>query len=351
MRTVNMRIMMQWRFSLSIGLLIVWGLGVIGTSSAIAQAAGEDVNYEAGFYYTVKKGDTLWDLSQRFNDTPWQWPDLWEENKQIANPHWIYPGERIRLYRKTDQHRYEKSQKELQSPDAQITATAPKPEPAPPVVEFHYAGIDRVGFIRLPAVEPLGTIFKARDNRTLISKGDTIYIRHSTSAQNSEMSPGRALTIYRTLSPTDDRYAEQTIGTQHLMLGIGEVIKNEAEYALIKVIHSYRAINIGDLVMAYTPRNPDITVVNSTPEIEGHIICSEEHTKYMGELFIAFIDKGTQDNIVPGQIYHTYYMEDPELDKIDNGSIFVLHTEQTTATVVVTDSDRQLVPGQPFHTP
>jgi LysM repeat protein len=44
----------------------------------VAQKPGETVEQEAGFYYTVKKGDTLWDLSQRFSDTPWVWPDLWE---------------------------------------------------------------------------------------------------------------------------------------------------------------------------------------------------------------------------------------------------------------------------------
>ncbi len=58
------------------------------------------VEYETGFYYTVQKGDTLWDLSRKFSDTPWQWPEMWQENDQIANPHRIYPGERIRLYRR-----------------------------------------------------------------------------------------------------------------------------------------------------------------------------------------------------------------------------------------------------------
>ena len=132
---------------------------------------------------------------------------------------------------------------------------------------------------------------------------------------------------------------------------MAEVVKNEADYALVKIIHSYRAINIGDLVMAYVPRNPEITVVDSTPGIEGHIIGSEDHTKYLGEMFIAFIDKGEQDHILPGQVYHTYYMEDKGLDKIDNGSFLVLHTEQTTSTVVIIKSDRQILPGQPFHTP
>jgi LysM domain len=45
--------------------------------------------------YTVVEGDTLWDISGKFLNNPWQWPQLWQSNKQIANPNLIYPGDTI----------------------------------------------------------------------------------------------------------------------------------------------------------------------------------------------------------------------------------------------------------------
>src|SRR5690606_13256192 len=47
--------------------------------------------------YTVRRGDTLWDITGRFYGNPWQWPRLWSYNPEITNPHWIYPDDRLRL--------------------------------------------------------------------------------------------------------------------------------------------------------------------------------------------------------------------------------------------------------------
>ena len=64
-----------------------------------AVAAADTVTVKADHpdRYIVQKGDTLWDISGRFLKQPWLWPEVWEANPQIENPHLIYPGDEVTL--------------------------------------------------------------------------------------------------------------------------------------------------------------------------------------------------------------------------------------------------------------
>ena len=47
--------------------------------------------------YTVRRGDTLWDVTGRYYGNPWAWPRVWSYNPEVTNPHWIYPLDQLRL--------------------------------------------------------------------------------------------------------------------------------------------------------------------------------------------------------------------------------------------------------------
>jgi hypothetical protein len=64
----------------------------VATYAAAAQMRGDHPDT-----YVVKRGDTLWDIAGRFLQRPWLWPEIWQANPQIKNPHLIYPGDIISL--------------------------------------------------------------------------------------------------------------------------------------------------------------------------------------------------------------------------------------------------------------
>ncbi len=65
---------------------------IVATYAAAAEMSGSHPDT-----YVVKRGDTLWDISGKFLKKPWLWPEIWQANPQIKNPHLIYPGDVISL--------------------------------------------------------------------------------------------------------------------------------------------------------------------------------------------------------------------------------------------------------------
>ena len=315
-----------------------------------AQETTETVEHETGFYYTVQKGDTLWDLSTQFSDNPWLWPNLWSENSQISNPHWIYPGERIRLF-------------QVKGVDTFITKNieenqSKEPEPKKETLYYYYSPINSIGFIKKQAIIPLGSIFKVKDDKELVSVGDIVYIRPNV---DHSIQPGTRYTVYRTLEPIVDEKTKDLVGIQHYLTGVVVVTKEEPDFVVAKVVQSFRSIALNDLLMPYKERSPRIALTQSKNGLDGKIIVTEEHDNNIGDHTVAFINKGDQDGVEIGQSYSIYYQEKGKLNKkskeealltpIISGSLLVLQTEPTTSTVLITRSDRSIDPGTKFFSP
>jgi hypothetical protein len=321
-------------------VLIIIFSGIVLSSTGFSENEIEFIPGEdSGFFYTVQKGDTLWDLSEKFYNSQWDWPGLWELNDEIKNPHQIYPGQKIRIFFKEPG--------KLAPKIVTVQKTKKNPEKIKP--SFSFSQMDIVGFIRKTAQPSLGQIIREKEGNLMISTGDTVYIKPSG---NGLLIPGKTYHIFST-SDLEEKINDQTFtGVKHLIKARVKILEDKVGYFSAVITHAYRPVAKDDLVMPYYDRDETLEVEESPAPIDARIICSEDRTLMINDYRIAFINKGRAD-VKPGQIYSVmqknetkdYSLYKPkknesiQLEDIKAGKLIVLDTEDIAATVMILSSE------------
>jgi hypothetical protein len=341
--------------------LIVWFFWVVGATTAwgAAVAASDEapttIELESGIYYTVKKGDTLWDISNRYFNTHWRWPQIWSENQQIMNPHRIFPGERLRLY-----HQVWEASLPPESSDQPVSSSLDRL----PVIEtryYVYSSIHRIGFIKDQPVATSGHVSLIRGDKvvqkTMLGQDEIIYVAPSG---NVSLQVGDVYAVYRPPTQVKDTETKNIIGepkniigVQYYKTGLIRIVESHEDYAVAKIEKAFRSIMVNDILLPYEPVSPKIQLTPVTAQIDGKVFKAEEDIEIFGDDAIAFINKGVEDGIQTGQTYAIYeeYVTESMRDFFDYGSLLVLRTEATTSTVLIMRSDRSIRPPGRFRSP
>jgi len=359
-----MDIKAKLRYAAVLSLVFLLSSGVSGLADTTKEIASE-----TGVYYTVKKGDTLWDLSEKFSDDPFTWPDLWSKNGQLANPHMIYPGQKIKLVHRSDLDPYGTTGEgqAMATDDSGAIESAETVKAEKPRL-YRYSKIERSGFMRREPVTPHGTVFKLKGtDQLMLGKGDIIYIK---SNEETSLVIGARYVTYRTFTPRQitaqlmdinrkelNRIRKEA-GTQHYLSGVVEIMGERDGFFIARITASYRSIKLNDKIMPYKKRSHDIPIVEGLESIKGEIITAEEGETTFGQDMVGFINRGLTDGIAKGQTYTVYYYETKDTDDdfggkglkvpVNIGKFIVLDTQEETSTILVTDSTQGLSPGDHF---
>lgn len=307
---------------------------------------------EDGFYYTIQEGDTLWDLSQKFYQSQWDWPGLWEMNRDIKNPHQIYPGKKIRVYLKPTASQPEPMEEKPPEP-----AQARSVEPINPT--FSFSEINHVGFIREKEQEAIGTIIREQDGNLMMSADDIIYIAPLV---KDAFTPGKMYQVYAT-QPVNERFHKERFkGIKHLIKADIQVLESNESYVTAVIKDSYRDANVGDRIMPLFTRDSRLPVDDTPAPLDAFIIGSEDDTAMVNDYSIAFINRGKSHQVRPGQIYSILQdnksafdatdsswrptkTTNVELDPLTSGKLIILHAEDAASTVMILSSKRDIHPG------
>ena len=264
--------------------LLVLLLVLSGTSLAVA--AEEQI-------YTIKKGDTLWDLSERFIDDPYYWPNVWAKNPDITNPHLIFPGQKIRIL----DGRLEIIPAYPEA-DKKVAETVESDQSGDSITIKSSSSGD--GFI-LTDEKPLGILVDSVDNRILLTEDDMVFLKMT---DISTVTIGDTYGLFQRGKVITHPHTNKKIGTMMDNLGFLQVTEINGETVVAKINKAYLEIFRGAELFEYIPQRKEITLQRGTTDQKGYIVAERDNKATMSTNDIIFIDLGSDAGLVSGNLFY-----------------------------------------------
>ncbi len=329
--------------------------------------------------YTVRPGDTLWDLSGRFLNNPWYWPKVWSYNPEISNPHWIYPGNLIRFYPSA-----EEAPQRVEPVEQPIAEE--EPEPAKELEDLSksdlkgprsvdeddvvaVAGPYKIGyhpakprlarhdtFVTPRELAESGAIRAAFEEKIMLATLDRAY---ATFEDKAKVQVGEAYVVYKTDRPIYHPVTGELFGYQSTVLGSAKVVAVDDRAATLVIAQSFDEIERGALLGPWTEKflRPVDRKPNSRT-LDGRIIGAQvDIVTQVGEHHVVFVDRGQRDGVEEGNLFTVVRSGDlygrdphvpawdPDLPPEDVGDLLVVDVKEQVSTALVTRSLTELLIG------
>ncbi|HEX8961293.1 MAG TPA: LysM domain-containing protein [Geobacteraceae bacterium] len=293
--------------------------------------------------YVIKKGDTLWGLSDRFLKDPYYWPNLWANNPPITNPHLIFPGQKVKIY----------------SDRIEIEPLAPavppiKPEAAPlaakvPLEETVPAKTFTVrrgaGFLLEKEVAPAGYIISTYQNRNMVGEDDIVY---TDIGKVEGGKVGNRFSIFKNLGAVSHPVTNFIMGYKVIPLGTLQLSEMEEKASRAIVTKSFLEIEPGAFLLPYRDRKREVALKAASTDLSGYIIETQTGNKAIAAGDIAFLDLGSSQGVGVGNMLYVAREVVPDQQYVHRavgrlpeevvGAVVVVETGEKTSTALVVKS-------------
>jgi len=308
--------------------------------------------------YVVAKGDTLWDISAKFLRDPWLWPEIWQVNPNIANPHLIYPGDTVVLTYDANGQPHLTLQRGDSTAGATIklspTArsqpvdTAIPPIPLDVIQQF----LKKAGVITKAEYDRLPYIVSFQDDRLAAGTNDMAYVRGISDASRTKFAVIHLGQAYQNPgAKAGDILGYETIEAATVGL------ERTGDPATVRVTSVERELLKGDRVMPQSDEPLKTFVPHPAPDsVEGSILAVIDGISRIGQHQVVALNVGTAQGIEPGHVFAVYQAgrkvhdefskkrggDDVTLPDERAGLVIVFRTFEKISYALVTRSDRDM---------
>ncbi len=298
--------------------------------------------------YTVVRGDTLWDISSRFLKDPWMWPELWQVNPQVSNPHLIYPGDVLTLYfvdgkpmmkverQQTQQQVQPQPKQDLPRSGFPVVKLSPQVREQSLDSAVSTIPLDKIRqYLSRPRVvtedelESLPYLVSYTDERLLGGGGNSFYARGIEVGKQSTQ-----YVLLRAGQEYVDPETDDVLGYEGVYLGDAR-LKKLGDPSTLEITMSNREIMRGDrlapkeesaLPFHYMPRPP-------TKPVRGKIIAVMDGVANIGQYQVVVLNLGRQEDVEPGHVLAVMQAGAEVDDTVDGGDVQLPDTQAGTLMV------------------
>ncbi len=339
------------------------------SSPVLAETQENKVELKPGHpqQYTVVKGDTLWDISGKFLKKPWYWPEIWQMNQQIKNPHLIYPGDVLSLVyidgKPYIKHHRGKRTVKL-SPKTRIEDLQQAIPTIPLDIIAPYLTNNRIISARAYNSAP----YIVGINGNLLSAGadNKVYVM----GMNKDAVKASRYGIYRTGSIyRDPARPEHILGHEAIYVGEGTLERKGDPATLYiqkskaEILKGYRVIPVNEDTIVDANFLPQPSRVQRPGRIVGVLTSGiQPGVKMVGALDVVIIDIGLDDGVETGDVFNIYkkgpvvkdqihYNTQVKLPDEINGALMIFRPFKNLSYALVMEAQSALSVGDVIHSP
>lgn len=346
-----------------------WFLG-LGIALLAQFAMADQIELKDGHpdVYYVKKGDTLWDISNVFLSDPWLWPEIWHINPQVENPHLIYPEDKLTLVIVNGQRKVMVVDRpnggetvkmspgdQKLSPKVRITAIDAS-IPAIPLEKIN-AHLTKSRITTKELIEAGPYVIAGDSKRLLTGPGDKLYARGEFTDDElvfGVFRPGRAFI---------DPATKEMLGVDAKEVGEGRIIAVDGDVATMIINRVNEEVRIGDRLLPNIEKKVSARFLPHAPadDIEGVVLSVEGGVNQFGPWDVVTVNLGERENIEVGHIFAISQVgevvKDPVTDQIIQlpdtraGLLMIFRTFEKMAFGLVLQADRALHINDKIHAP
>jgi len=312
--------------------------------------AAVELNEDVPEIYIVKKGDTLWGISGMYLAEPWLWPELWDVNPQVDNPHLIYPGDELYLVWVDGQPRLRLNR----GRDIKLT---PNMRVSPLDLAIPVIPLDQIGaFLRghrilgPHEIDNSAYVVAGAQGHLISAPGDRIFGRGPFPDGERTYGIFRPGDIYR------DPITNEVLGYQAKDIGDGQLLSsNRDEVVELEITRVTEEVRVTDRLLPMEDKVLDATFHPRAPEaeiVDGFMIAVDGGVTQIGAWDIVVLNRGAREGLEVGHVLALYQSglvvhdeirgDDVELPDVRAGLAMVFDVFEKASYAIVLKTNRPL---------